>query len=82
MANKKMINITGAAESRIAPIAAKILKESDRGQCLVVVPSYIRGKRLAADLSFLWTKIFMCFPRKKRECSATRRKTTSLCWSG
>ncbi|NLD20511.1 MAG: transcription-repair coupling factor [Clostridiales bacterium] len=46
-----MINITGAAEGRTAPIIAKILKEK-RGQSLIVVPTLNRAKRLAADLSF------------------------------
>ena len=46
-----MINITGAAEGRIAPIAAEIIKEK-KGQSLIVVSTYNRARRLAADLSF------------------------------
>lgn len=46
-----MINITGAAEGRIAPIAAKIIKER-KGQSLIVVSTYNRARRLAADLYF------------------------------
>jgi len=53
MKSKGMINITGASESRVAPVIRKILLEEEtKGQCLVVVPSYIRAKRLATDLSF------------------------------
>ena len=46
-----MINITGAAEGRVAPIAAEILNEK-KGQSLIVVSTFNRAKRLAADLSF------------------------------
>lgn len=48
---KGMINITGAAEGRVAPIIAKILNEK-KGQSLIVVSTFNRAKRLAADLSF------------------------------
>lgn len=51
MKNKGMINITGAAEGRIAPIITDILK-SQKGQSLIVVSTLNRAKRLAADLSF------------------------------
>lgn len=50
-----MINITGAAEGRIAPIAAEIIKEK-KGQSLIVVSTYNRARRLAADLSFFTGK--------------------------
>ena len=46
-----MINITGASESRVAPLAAEIIREKE-GQSLIVVPTYTRAKRLATDLSF------------------------------
>lgn len=46
-----MINITGASEGRIAPIIAEIIKEK-KGQSLIVVSTFNRAKRLAADLSF------------------------------
>lgn len=46
-----MINITGASEGRIAPIIAKIIKDK-KGQSLIVVSTFNRAKRLAADLSF------------------------------
>lgn len=57
-----MINITGAAESRVAPVINKILKEEPKGQCLVVVPSYVRAKRLATDLSFFVEKKVYVLP--------------------
>jgi transcription-repair coupling factor (superfamily II helicase) len=44
-------NITGATDSRVAYVCAEILK-NNKGQCLVVAPSFIHAKRLAADLSF------------------------------
>lgn len=62
MTKKGMINITGAAESRIAPVMSKILKEEAKGQCLVIVPSYIRAKRLATDLSFFVDKTIYVLP--------------------
>lgn len=62
MAKKGMINITGAAESRVAPVIGKILKEEAKGQCLVVVSSYIRAKRLATDLSFFVDKNIYVLP--------------------
>ena len=46
-----MINITGASESRVAPLAAELIRERG-GQSLIVVPTYTRAKRLATDLSF------------------------------
>lgn len=46
-----MINIAGASEGRIAPIITELLKEN-KGQCLIVVPSLNRARRLQTDLSF------------------------------
>ncbi|MDO4176451.1 MAG: hypothetical protein Q4D99_03100, partial [Bacillota bacterium] len=46
-----MINIAGASEGRVAPIITEILKEK-KGQCLIVVPTLNRAKRLQTDLSF------------------------------
>lgn len=60
-----MINITGAAESRVAPVIGKILKEEAKGQCLVVVSSYIRAKRLATDLSFFADKNIYILPEEE-----------------
>lgn len=51
MTSSGMINITGASEGRIAPIIAEIIKEK-KGQSLIVVSTFNRAKRLAADLSF------------------------------
>ena len=62
MKTKGMINITGAAESRVAPVMARILKDEAKGQCLVVVSSYIRAKRLATDLSFFVDKTIYVLP--------------------
>ena len=46
-----MINITGASEGRIAPVISEIIREK-KGQSLIVVSTFNRAKRLAADLSF------------------------------
>ena len=51
-----MINITGASESRVAPLAAELIRERG-GQSLIVVPTYTRAKRLATDLSFFHEQI-------------------------
>lgn len=45
-----MINITGASDARIAPIAAYAAKEES--QTVIIVPTFIRAQRLASDLSF------------------------------
>ncbi|MBR0456423.1 MAG: transcription-repair coupling factor [Firmicutes bacterium] len=47
----KMINIAGASDGRIAPYIAESRRESD-GQCLIVVPTLNRARRLQSDLSF------------------------------
>lgn len=47
----KMINIAGASDGRIAPYIAEILEEK-KGQCLIVVPTLNRARRLRTDLSF------------------------------
>lgn len=62
MKKKGLINITGASESRVAPVMGKLLKENAKGQCLVVVSSYIRAKRLAIDLSFFSDKTIYTLP--------------------
>ncbi len=46
-----MINIAGASEGRIAPFIAESRQKSD-GQCLIVVPTLNRARRLQTDLSF------------------------------
>lgn len=65
MTAKGMINVTGVSESRVAPVIHKILKEEAKGQCLVVVPSYIRAKRLATDLSFFVEKNVYVLPAEE-----------------
>ncbi len=65
MTKKGMINITGAAESRVAPLIVKILKQEEKGQCLVVVSSYIRAQRLATDLSFFSDKTVYVLPQEE-----------------
>ncbi|MEG2323905.1 MAG: transcription-repair coupling factor [Anaerovoracaceae bacterium] len=62
MTAKGMINITGASESRVAPIMAQINREEKKGQSLVVVSSFIRAKRLAVDLSFFMDKNIYVLP--------------------
>lgn len=56
-----MINITGAAEGRIAPIIADIAGEK-KGQSLIVVSTFNRAKRLATDLSFFSGKNIYILP--------------------
>lgn len=56
-----MINITGASEGRIAPIIADIIKEK-KGQSLIVVSTFNRAKRLAADLSFFDARAIYVLP--------------------
>lgn len=62
--HKGMINITGAAEGRIAPITANILKEK-KGQSLIVVSTFNRAKRLAADLSFFSDENIYILPQEE-----------------
>ena len=61
MASRGMINITGASEGRIAPIIADIIKEK-KGQSLIVVSTFNRAKRLAADLSFFDARTIYVLP--------------------
>ena len=46
-----MINIAGASEGRTALIITELLKEK-KGQCLIVVPTLNRARRLQTDHSF------------------------------
>ena len=46
-----MINIAGATDSRVAYLASNELNNY-QGQCLIVVSSSVRAKRLATDLAF------------------------------
>ncbi|MCI8609382.1 MAG: transcription-repair coupling factor [Firmicutes bacterium] len=45
-----MINVSGISESRVAPVAAHLSREE--GQSIIIVPTGVRAKRLAEDLSF------------------------------
>ncbi len=56
-----MINITGAAESRVAPLAAQLIRERG-GQSLIVAATYTRAKRLATDLSFFHAQMGLTDP--------------------
>lgn len=47
---KRMINISGVSESRVAPVAAYLAKE--KSQSIIIVATDVRAKRLALDLSF------------------------------
>ena len=61
MTAKGMINITGAAEGRIAPIISDIIS-GKKGQSLIVVSTFNRAKRLATDLSFFSTRNIYVLP--------------------
>ena len=58
---KGMINITGAAEGRIAPIISDII-DGKKGQSLIVVSTFNRAKRLATDLSFFSSRNIHVLP--------------------
>lgn len=45
------INIAGASEGRIAPYIAES-RQKNHGQCLIIVPTLNRARRLQTDLSF------------------------------
>ena len=45
-----MINVSGISESRVAPVAAYLSQKES--QSIIVVPTEVRAKRLAEDLSF------------------------------
>jgi len=61
MKSKGIVNISGISESRVAPVAAYILKGTI-GQSLIIVSSPIRAKRLACDLSFFIQKNIYILP--------------------
>ena len=63
MPQKGMINITGAAESRVAPIIAHLIKDQ-KGQSLVVVPNTTKARRLAMDLSFFDARKIYVLPQE------------------
>ena len=59
-----MVNITGAAEGRVAPIMADIIGEK-KGQSLIVVSTFNRAKRLATDLSFFSDRDIYILPQEE-----------------
>ena len=63
MAEKGMINITGAAEGCAAPIISELV-DKKKGQSLIVVSTFNRAKRLAADLSFFNTRRIYILPQE------------------
>ncbi len=63
MTDKKgMVNITGAAEGRVAPVIADIASRRE-GQSLIVVSTFNRAKRLATDLSFFSDRKIYVLPQ-------------------
>ncbi|MEE0746781.1 MAG: transcription-repair coupling factor [Anaerovoracaceae bacterium] len=64
MTKKGMINITGAAEGRVAPIIADIICE-EKGQSLIVVSTINRARRLATDLSFFSERDIYVLPQEE-----------------
>ena len=80
MSKKGLINITGAAESRVAPLMGRILQQEAKGQCLVVASSYVRAQRLATDLSFFVDKtIYVLPPEEEVFVRSVARSENSLC---
>ena len=64
MSKKGMINIAGASDSRLAPIISHLLKDRN-GQSLIVVPSVIRARHLAVDLSFFTERKIYVLPEEE-----------------
>ncbi|MDD2217320.1 MAG: transcription-repair coupling factor [Eubacteriales bacterium] len=60
---QRPISISGISESRVAPVAAEISKRQD-GHSLIIVPSQVRAKRLAIDLSFFSGKEVYVLPEE------------------
>lgn len=58
---KGIINVSGIAESRIAPVAAHIANKKE-GQSLIIVSTPVRAGRLATDLSFFVEKPIYVMP--------------------
>ena len=59
-----MINITGGAEGRIAPVISDIIN-GKKGQSLIVVSTFNRAKRLATDLSFFSARNIYVLPQEE-----------------
>jgi len=64
MQSNKPVSISGIAESRVAPVAAYVLK-SNGSQGLIIVSSHTRAKRLAEDLSFFVDKNIYVMPESE-----------------
>ncbi len=58
---KGIINVSGIAESRVAPVAAHIANRKE-GQSLIIVSTPVRAGRLATDLSFFVKKPIYIMP--------------------
>lgn len=58
---KGIINVSGIAESRVAPVAAHIANKKE-GQSLIIVSTPVRTGRLATDLSFFVEKPIYVMP--------------------
>mgnify|MGYP001163281468 CR=1 FL=1 len=56
-----IVDITGIAESRTAPVCADIINENG-GQTLITAPTYTRASRAASDLSFFVNKRIYVLP--------------------
>lgn len=63
MSKKGMINIAGAADSRLAPIISHLLKDKE-GQSLIVVPTITKARHLAMDLSFFDARKIYVLPQE------------------
>jgi transcription-repair coupling factor (superfamily II helicase) len=77
----RIINLSGVSEGKIAPFAADIINER-KSQCVIIVSSENRAKRLAVDLSFFVRKkiyvspqdenVFLRYDAKNRDMLFTR----------
>ena len=74
-----MINVAGASEGRIAPFIAESRQEKD-GQCLIVVPTLNRARRLQSDLSFFNgdEPIYILPPEEDRAMAYEAKSNDSL----
>lgn len=63
MTVKGAIKISGISDSRVAPVASRIIKE-EKGKSLLVVSSQVRADRLATDLSFFMDRNVYVFPEE------------------
>lgn len=61
MSTMGIVNITGIADSRVAPVCADVIKENG-GQVLIVTASYSTARRLATDMDFFTDKKIHLMP--------------------